>query len=447
MSDDPHTPRRWQRLVGEVRGRPGPTLHCLGGIHGNEPAGLVAAEVVLGTLRTALARDPALLRGKLIALAGNLEALNAGDPGPRYFDRDLNRMFRAETIAEARRLPAAERSPEQGQLLELVDLLAECAGVAPPGSAFLDLHTFSSPGSPFIYVEDSLPARRAGLALGLPLVVGLEEELEGLMADYITAELGLMALVAEGGTHADPGSVGVHEAVLWTTLHTLGMIDDPDALAGFDTRDLLRRAAGAQAGRFYDIRERITVGDPPMDMLDRARAYTRVWKGITPVAVRRTARGEQTIRAPADGILFMPNRQQRRLPADDAFFILRPIWRPFIGVSGWLRGQEWAHRLLALLPGIRRDPADPGALRVDHDVAALMARDILHLFGYRVHRSRPSRYHRPLTRLVMSLWVLPRAMLRVAGLLPTGLDEIWVVRRHRLDREQEAARPRGEEPG
>jgi len=300
MTERPDTPRQWARIVGDVRGRePGPTLHCQGGIHGNEPAGLFAAEVVCGKLNAAIARDPSMLRGRLIAFAGHLEALHTGDPSLRYFDRDLNRMFDPSEIERARATPGAERDHEQGQALELLALLEDLAGVAPPGSALMDLHTFSSPGPPFAYVEDSLPARRFGLALGLPLIVGLEEELRGLCADYVTNRLGLLSLVVEAGTHADPESRAVHEAAIWAALGTLGMVADPDGLAGFDVRARLRVAAGAQAGRFFDIRQRVTVGDPPLDMLDHAQAFTRVWMGRTRVASRTPPLGAGVVRAPA----------------------------------------------------------------------------------------------------------------------------------------------------
>jgi succinylglutamate desuccinylase len=432
---DPHNPGRWQRVVGEVRGevrgeREGPTLVCVGGVHGNEPAGVLASARVVEKLLA----SPGVLRGRFLALTGNLRALRRADPALRYQARDLNRAFGEESIAAALAAAADARDPEQAEVVELVGALGVAAAGAAPGSALLDLHTFSSPGAPFAYVEDSLPARRLGLALGLPLIVGLDEELRGLLADYATNRLGLRSLVVEAGLHEDPGAVGVHEAAVWVTLETLGMIGDADALAGFDTRAFLRGRAGRQAGRFYDIRHREPEGDPPVEMLDRARAFTRVWKGLTPVAVRASPDGRrQVLRAAADGILFMPNRQQRKRPADDAYFILRPIWRRFVGVSGWLRQRAWAHRLLALLPGVRPDPDRPHTLLVDHDVAALMARDILHLFGYRVVRSGPSPYRRWPARAVMAVWVLGRALLRVGGVLPTARDEIWVVQRHRLD--------------
>lgn len=428
---DAETPGEWRRVVGEARGgRDGPTLICLAGIHGNEPAGLHASARVIERLRA----SPGSLRGRVLAVAGNLRALRKGDPSLRYQVRDLNRMFGDDTVAESLATAAGAGDPEQAEAAELVELLGRAAADAPKGSALLDLHTFSSPGPPFAYVEDSLPARRLGLSLGLPLIVGLDEELHGLLADYATNRLGLLSLVVEAGLHADPGAIGVHEAALWVALQALGMIADADALAGFDTRALLRGRAGRQAGRFYDIRHRELEGDPPMEMLETTQAFLSVRMGVTCVATREHGGGRrEVLRASADGILFMPNRQLRKRPADDAYFILRPIWRRFVGVSGWLRQRPLAHRLLAMLPGVRRDPDDPHTLRVDHDVAALMARDILHLFGYRVLRSRPAPYRRWPVRLFLALWVMPRALLRVAGVLPTDRDEIWVVRRHRLD--------------
>lgn len=425
----------WQRRVGDIQGEPGPTLLCIGGIHGNEPAGLIAAQTVIQKIEHACNQGDCRLRGRIYALAGNLAALNASDPALRYFTRDLNRMFDPSAIDQARHAPEQDRFPEQTELLELLALIEPAMRDAPPGSALMDLHTVSSESPAFAYVEDSLPARKIGLALDLPLVVGLGEELTGLLADYATTHLGVLSLLAEAGTHEDPESVTIHEAAIWITMQTLGMIDDADAdaFAGFDVRAKLHAAADQQAGRFFDIRQRVTIGDPPLEMLDRARAFTRVWKGITPIA-RRTHQGAtETIRAPADGILFMPNRQARKNPTDDAFFILRPVWTRFLRLSGLLRQQAWPHRLLRLLPGVKADPADPHTLRVDHDVAALMARDLLHLLGYRVHRAPPTRYRRPLTRLLLAVWVIPRILLRLARLLPTKNDEIWLVRRHRLD--------------
>lgn len=430
----------WDRLVADVRGGPGPTLLCTGGVHGNEHAGLLAAREVAERLERL---GEGALRGRFVAAAGHLAALNSGDDAVRYFEQDLNRLWREETIAAARAKEEAARTPDERELLELEALLRAAAAGAEGRCVLLDLHTVSSPSCAFCCVEDSLPARRLGLALGLPLILGFEEELQGLLIDFATRAMGVPALVVEAGLHDAPESVRVHAAAIWVMLEELGMVGEARALAREDVRGRLAQGAGAQAGRVFDIRGREAVGEPALKLDARAQAFRRVRMGRTRVGERRYGGGvREIVRAPADGVLFMPNRQKRRRAQDDAYFILRPVWRRFMGVSAWLRGRAWAHAMLAALPGVRRDRADPHTLVVDHEVAALMARDVLHLFGYRVHEWRASPYRRRAARLAMACWVLPLALLRAAGLAPRSGRDVWVVRRRRLDIE-EAVRAAG----
>ena len=78
------------RVIGTVEAPAGgATLVGVGGIHGNEPAGVRALETVLAELGRP---DGGLSRGRFIALAGNRPALDAG---VRYIDRDLNRIWSA----------------------------------------------------------------------------------------------------------------------------------------------------------------------------------------------------------------------------------------------------------------------------------------------------------------------------------------------------------------
>ena len=86
-------------LVREIgswdKGTQGPTLLVTAGVHGNEPAGLEAIGRVLQTLH----RCDAPLRGRVVALRGNLGALAVGI---RYLSRDLNRGWSASAIAAIR---------------------------------------------------------------------------------------------------------------------------------------------------------------------------------------------------------------------------------------------------------------------------------------------------------------------------------------------------------
>jgi succinylglutamate desuccinylase len=84
------------RVLGTYGGHTdGPLVICLGGIHGNEPAGVVAVQRVLDWLRT---RQPSF-RGELIALTGNRAALLRKC---RYIAHDLNRAWSPERISAFR---------------------------------------------------------------------------------------------------------------------------------------------------------------------------------------------------------------------------------------------------------------------------------------------------------------------------------------------------------
>jgi succinylglutamate desuccinylase len=79
-------------VLAAIRGPiPGPTLIILGGIHGNEPAGVLAAARVAPRLRA----KEGHLRGEIALLRGNARALARK---VRYIDEDLNRQWTAENV-------------------------------------------------------------------------------------------------------------------------------------------------------------------------------------------------------------------------------------------------------------------------------------------------------------------------------------------------------------
>src|SRR5262245_17295394 len=111
---DPSSPQvaSTPRVVGRIRGaRAGPTLVFVGGMHGNEPAGVRAAARVLAGLETAAVP----LSGEVVALAGNLGALAAGR---RYLGRDLNRMWSPAALSS----PPGQ-APEDEERAELKAVL------------------------------------------------------------------------------------------------------------------------------------------------------------------------------------------------------------------------------------------------------------------------------------------------------------------------------------
>ena len=198
-----------EREIGRRTGsKSGNTLVVIAGVHGNEPAGIHAARRVFRLLE---ASDEIELHGEFVAFAGNLGALRRNR---RFHDRDLNRVWhdRAPGVSDT----------EAGERAELAAVI-EAARTRRRGSAFLaDLHTSSAPGIPFVVFGDT-PAQRAfASALPIPILVGMEELIDGALSQYWTRE-GFTTLAVEGGQHVSDQAVDSLEGVIWLALCLSGV--------------------------------------------------------------------------------------------------------------------------------------------------------------------------------------------------------------------------------
>jgi len=338
-----------------------------GGLHGNEPAGVEAARRVFARLE----RERVPLRGRLGAVAGNLQALAAGR---RFLEIDLNRCWRREEIDALRAAdPAADRAEraEQRALLDIVE--AEGGG---GGLVFLDLHTTSGDSPPFTLVSDTLRNRRLAFGLPVPVILGLEECIDGTLIEYLTRQ-GHIAAVVETGRHDDPRAVDLHEAVIWLALRAVGAL----APRAVPERALWRRrlrTASRGLPRVLEVRHRHALAPGvPFTMEPGFRGFQAVAKG----ALLAHENG-QPVRAPEAGRVLMPFYQQQ---GDDGFFLARPVRRFWLLLSRVVRTLRLGV-LLPLLPGVERHPDRKGVLRVNPHVARVYVTEIFHLFGYRVRR-------------------------------------------------------------
>ena len=81
----------------------------------------------------------------------------------------------------------------------------------------LDLHTTSGPSPAFGVLDDTLANRAFAMQFPVPLVLGLEEELEGTLLNYLTT-FGVISMGFESGQHEAPEAVDGAEAAIWTAL-------------------------------------------------------------------------------------------------------------------------------------------------------------------------------------------------------------------------------------
>ncbi|MCK5941336.1 MAG: succinylglutamate desuccinylase/aspartoacylase family protein [Planctomycetes bacterium] len=360
-----------QREIGTWdSGRPGPTLLITGGIHGNEPSGVLAAERVLDVLR---ARRPQI-SGRVVALRGNLAALARGC---RFLARDLNRGWSAASIAAVRALPEAERSAEDREQLEMIERFAEVERTATGPVLFVDLHTSSAAGSPFLCLADTIDNRRIGMSTGVPIILGIEENIAGASLEWF-ADRGIAGLTVEGGRHGSDEAVQNHEAVLWGLLVRLGMLPDGFVDLG-PHRQRLRTAVGDAPPIVEIVHRHAITPEHGFRMLPGFVNFARVPKGMVLATDR-----DGEIRAPAACHLMLPLYQEL---GDDGFFLARRVPRFWLWVAKWLRALRLGG-LLPLMPGISRAPDDRDTLLADPRIARWFVVEVFHLLGFRKRERR-----------------------------------------------------------
>jgi len=365
-------PEPLPRTIAVRRGaQPGPTVIVVAGIHGNEPAGVRACERVFQELES----PRYTVRGILAAFRGNTRALQRG---VRYLEDDLNRLWAADTVRMIQDNPHPEfLGPEEQELLDLMRVINEIRGESEGRVHLLDLHTTSAGGAPFATVGDTLRNRKFALRFPVPIILGLEEQIDGPMLEFM-GDRGVVTLAFEGGQHEAPASVDNHESLLWIALAASGVVrrrEVPD----LELHRARLRAAGQGAPRVMEVRHRQAIR--PEDGFTMRPGFHNFQPVSRGTVLADDVRGEIT--ACEDGLLLMPLYQGL---GEDGFFLGRAVKRSWLRLSTALRRLK-VGRLMPFLPGVWRHPEMPETLIVNTRVARFYPLEIFHLLGYRRRRS------------------------------------------------------------
>jgi succinylglutamate desuccinylase len=387
-------PAKPSRIIGRITGqRPGPTMIVMTGIHGNEGAGHRAGKRLLASLE----RGPADLCGDLIVLAGNLPALVERT---RYIHDDLNRQWTPLKIEALESTLASVRGPaEDGQRRELLEVFGELVAAARGPVYFLDLHTSSADGPPFLTVGDTLRNRRFAMQFPLPIILGLEEQVDGSLLEYLN-NFGFITMGVEAGQHDAPQSADRLEAVLRLALVNAGLVERSE-LGEADELELELQHDSRGIPPVLEVRHRHAINSESAFRMEPG--YTN-FQPVTQGQLLAADRDGE-VSAPENGRILLPLYQGK---GDDGFFIAREISVFWLRLSALLRRLRLSP-LLGLLPGVHRHPEQHEVLFVNTRVARVYPLEIFHLFGFRKLRqlgtdlvvSRRRYDHSPPTKITL----------------------------------------------
>jgi hypothetical protein len=353
------------RLIAKVEGSlHGPTVVFIGGMHGNEPAGVLALE----TLMPFIEENRANLKGKVFAIRGNISALACNS---RFVDQDLNRIWTTTLLAGIQNKMTLDA--EEKEAKEMLELIQEILQDNRDKVCFIDLHTTSAPSIPFITLNDMLINRDFASPFPVPKILGLEEFLKGPLLSYIN-EMGHVAIGFEAGQHQDPMAVSNCVSFINLCLIQSGCFP----VATFDVGDELESLAEAAKGEkgFFEVVYRHEIR--PLEQFGMLQGFTN----FMPIERhQKLAMHEgQPVFSTYEGRIFMPLYQAK---GSDGFFIIQDIPQIALYLSKWLRKINFI-KLITFFPGVRWGNKATGTLVVNEAIARYFTKSFFHLLGFTI---------------------------------------------------------------
>jgi hypothetical protein len=357
-----------QREIGiKDDGRPGPLVLITAGLHGNEPAGVRAVREVLESL------EGTPTGGRIVALAGNLAAIQLG---LRHQGQDLNRLWKPENLQ-----PLGGRSPEDDRpderelraLFSTIEAERDGARAKAQRVVLIDLHSTSVDGGGFSVVPDSIPSRRLARDIGLPVILGLEERIEGPLLTWLVSQ-GDTAVVIEGGQHDAALTQEILRDGLWVALNHLGVLPEHDERV--DRARVLMRASCDDVPEVLDLVYAHVIDVDSHFLMDAG------WTNFMPVNLDQQLahEGSTPVPAPIGGFMLMPLYQGL---GSEGFFLCREVGGAWLFFSRLLR-RSWFEHSLRLLPSVKALDSRAGHVTARRGASAFTT-SLLHLFGYRKH--------------------------------------------------------------
>ena len=293
----------------------GPMLLVFGSMHGNEPAGLQAINMVGKMLEVEpITNEEFSYKGSFVGLVGNKQAVEQQE---RFLERDLNRSWTMENVERVYATKVEDLTAEDLELREILDtvhLLIE--ELKPERIVVLDLHTTSSYGGIFSLPTEDPESIRIAKELHAPVITGMLKGIQGTVLHYFNTEnIGLetVAVAFESGQHREAKSSNRAIAAIINCMRTIGAVD-PAVVENQHDKILIEYSKSlpkvAELVNKYAIK-----GDFKMNP---------DYKNFQPISKGEILASDNdlNVSAPDDGLILMPLYQKR---GDDGFFLIREV--------------------------------------------------------------------------------------------------------------------------
>ncbi|MGI9545575.1 MAG: hypothetical protein ACR2MX_20095, partial [Cyclobacteriaceae bacterium] len=214
-----------KRILGAIENDHSDTLIILiGGVHGNEAAGVKAILEIFHQINIHRIQ----VNATLVGIAGNLQALAKN---ARYIDYDLNRCWengRLNYLPESHHTKA-----EDVELQALWQAIEKYNTDSYKTKVLVDLHATSADTGNFIVIPEDEAHNPVVKSLKQPVVIDLDKYLKGTLLKFMH-DRGFLSFAFEGGMIGSPEAVQLHVAGIWELLNAAGVVESsPDSLLGY----------------------------------------------------------------------------------------------------------------------------------------------------------------------------------------------------------------------
>ena len=307
-----------ERIISKFRGKnPGPLLIVFGGMHGNEPAGIKAIEMMAQMLVVEPITNPDFeYNGTFLGIIGNLQAYRKSQ---RFIKQDLNRSFTKENLKIVESSLESELKDELLEIKQILKVVRQTIDeVKPERVIVLDLHTTSSFGGIFTITPDDPESLRIAVELHAPVIKGMLNGIKGSTLHYFTREnfdIEMIPVTFESGQHNEDLSINRAIAAITNCMRTIGSVS-PEHVENQHDKLLIEHSKDLPKVSELISKHNISEGDN-FTMHPNYKNFQRIQSGEI-IAEDK----EGPIEAPEDALLLMPLYQTQ---GEDGFFLIKKL--------------------------------------------------------------------------------------------------------------------------